>query len=689
MPIIIVDHVSKIFPARRGARALFGRGGLGSLLRTERREGCLALDDVSLNVEAGESLGIIGRNGSGKSTLLKILAGVTLPSRGEVQVTGRVASLLELGAGFHPMLTGRENIFLNGQILGLSRSEIAAIFDEVVRFSGVGAFIDQPVDTYSSGMYVRIAFSVAVHADPDIFLVDEVLSVGDEEFQRQCRRRIGELREAGKTILFVSHDLGLVHALCDRVVLLESGKMLSRGNAEETITYYLRRIGRAGGIHSMRHGDLEMLFVHGKISIYRSGVEITAPQGIQAIVQSLGTFHASSQADWEVIERSETHCRAKGRLPRVPLIFEFQMRLDAVQAHMVVEVELERPFKLDYYGVQIQLPAHYDTWITRSKQTRLPAHLPGDVAWTHVFFGDSQSDTGVAWASQADTMPPVRFRGPAEGEKGVWNVHNTDYMAGARVVALECYRPGSAQLEPGRMRLLSFSMDLSEDRTAVLETIAKARDEATLCWNGFSVYFEDGALQCTMDGQPITAHLHAHTQRRMGGMWQLSNQLRWDLPERKGARLRLVGHAHRAPLCEIWELEELGDGIRWRVWLESKAEIELGEMNVSIALDSCFSTWRTEEEAGVFPASLPEQREWLHCNARYEGRTIVAEADGRATVTLTALGGRPCGMSALITPPEIGVRVLQAILSPERAGVFRLAPGLHLMFDGVLQANRS
>ncbi|HNY86115.1 MAG TPA: ABC transporter ATP-binding protein, partial [Candidatus Hydrogenedentes bacterium] len=276
MAAIEVQHVSKSFPARRGARDLRGRGGLRDWILGRKSETFEALKDITFSVEQGETLGIIGRNGSGKSTLLSILAGVTLPSGGSVTVRGRIASLLELGAGFHPILTGRENIYLNAGLLGMRHAQTDAVYDEIVRFSGIGDFIDQPVETYSSGMYVRIGFSVAVHANPDIFLVDEVLSVGDEEFQRQCRRKIGELREQGKTIVFVSHDLGIVNTLCERVVLLSGGRMLDRGSTQKTINYYLRQVGAEKGIHNFSGGETEVTLCEGRVSVYHRGEELSA-----------------------------------------------------------------------------------------------------------------------------------------------------------------------------------------------------------------------------------------------------------------------------------------------------------------------------------------------------------------------------------------------------------------------------
>ena len=198
-----------------------------------------ALKDVSFTVEQGEVVGIIGRNGAGKSTLLKILSRVTAPTSGQVKVKGRIASLLEVGTGFHPELTGRENIYLNGSILGMRRQEIDRKFDEIVDFSGVEKFIDTPVKRYSSGMYVRLAFSVAAHLEPEILLVDEVLAVGDAAFQKKCLGKMGDVAREGRTVLFVSHNMAAIYMLCPTCIGLEGGKILWSGSSDEVITNYL------------------------------------------------------------------------------------------------------------------------------------------------------------------------------------------------------------------------------------------------------------------------------------------------------------------------------------------------------------------------------------------------------------------------------------------------------------------
>lgn len=199
-----------------------------------------ALRDINFEVKQGEVLGVIGKNGAGKSTLLKILSRVTTPSTGKIGIYGRMASLLEVGTGFHPELTGRENVFLNGAIMGMSKTEIKTKFDEIVDFAGVERYIDTPVKRYSSGMHVRLGFAVAAHLEPEILVVDEVLAVGDAEFQKKCLGKMKSVSGEGRTVLFVSHNMGAVKTLCNRGLLLENGTLTFDGNIDETVNRYLR-----------------------------------------------------------------------------------------------------------------------------------------------------------------------------------------------------------------------------------------------------------------------------------------------------------------------------------------------------------------------------------------------------------------------------------------------------------------
>jgi lipopolysaccharide transport system ATP-binding protein len=254
--VISVENLSKVYRLGQIGTGTFSydlklwwakmRGKPNPLLRIGETdhgnrvgEDLWALKDVSLTVKQGEVLGIIGKNGAGKSTLLKILSRVTAPTSGRVKVKGRIASLLEVGTGFHPELTGRENTYLNGAILGMSRQEIDRKFDEIVDFSGVEKFIDTPVKRYSSGMYVRLAFAVAAHLEPEILVVDEVLAVGDAEFQKKCLGKMGDVAKEGRTVLFVSHNMNAISSLCSLVTVINNGVLQYAGATKEGINYYL------------------------------------------------------------------------------------------------------------------------------------------------------------------------------------------------------------------------------------------------------------------------------------------------------------------------------------------------------------------------------------------------------------------------------------------------------------------
>ncbi|OGG44706.1 hypothetical protein A2841_01900, partial [Candidatus Kaiserbacteria bacterium RIFCSPHIGHO2_01_FULL_48_10] len=271
----LVGAVKKPFNAVRGKK-------------TSHREKFLALKDVNFSIQRGERVGIIGRNGAGKSTLLKILSQITPPTTGEIHLRGRVASLLEVGTGFHPELSGRENIYLNGAILGMKQKEIAKKFDEIVAFAEIEKFLDTPVKRYSSGMYVRLAFAVAAHLEPEILIVDEVLAVGDAQFQKKCLGKMEDVARGGRTVLFVSHNMAAVSQLCTRAILLEGGVIRQSGQPEQVISSYLSQQSKTDTA-SIELSDLKIRknslpnskLKWKKISLVNSKDELTATIGFQ------------------------------------------------------------------------------------------------------------------------------------------------------------------------------------------------------------------------------------------------------------------------------------------------------------------------------------------------------------------------------------------------------------------------
>jgi homopolymeric O-antigen transport system ATP-binding protein len=261
-----LENVSKKYLIRHETDAK--RSFTRKLFSFRKRENFWALKDISFKVHRGEALGIIGHNGAGKSTILKLLSRITTPTTGEIMINGRLAALIEVGSGFHPELTGRENIYLNGSILGMLRREITKKLDSIVEFAELRQFIDTPVKRYSSGMYVRLGFSIAAHLDPDILLLDEVLAVGDGAFQEKCIQRITELKKKGTTIVFISHDLSAIQKLCERVILLKNGHIEADGEPRETVELYQNSSRLMHATDKARPGQISREAVITSLSFY-------------------------------------------------------------------------------------------------------------------------------------------------------------------------------------------------------------------------------------------------------------------------------------------------------------------------------------------------------------------------------------------------------------------------------------
>ncbi len=341
---IRVEHVSKLYRRtlpgdrlRTLKSALVGR----SLTRgLKPEEAIAALEDVDFSVAKGEAFGIIGGNGSGKSTLLKLVAGMLKPTSGRITVAGRVAALIELGAGFHPEISGRENVFINGAVLGLTRKQVERRYAEIVEFSGLGDFMEEPVKNYSSGMYVRLGFAVAVHTDPDVLLVDEVLAVGDEAFAHRCLRRIEEFLAEGKTLLLVSHSLDLVDGVCDRVLWVENGHQRLVGEPRRVIDAYRQEVAeKEGEEHRAAKRERE-----------QAGEEV------------------SEELRWGSREAEITSLRM---LARTEERYHFETGEDMV---FEIRARADQPLDDFVFGVAVSTPRGFEVWGTN---TDLEGYVPG------------------------------------------------------------------------------------------------------------------------------------------------------------------------------------------------------------------------------------------------------------------------------------------------------------------------
>lgn len=691
MRLIEVENVTKVYRPRRGSNTLLA-DTLPGLFRRLPKQQVVALDDVSFTVESGEAFGIIGANGSGKSTLLKLLSGVTIPTSGHIRVYGRVASLLELGAGFHPQLTGRENIYLNARILGMSNEHINSVFEQIVDFAGIRDFLDSPVSTYSSGMYVRLGFAVAAYADPDVFLVDEVLSVGDEEFQRKCRTRIGELREQGKTMVFVSHDLNIVNTLCTRVVLLSKGKMISRGTPRQTIDYYLRQIGREAGIHTFTCGEMEAIFCHGRISLFRGGQELTAAGGLQMVMHCLGQLHHSVGANWTVEERGADFCRVRGQMARLPVTLNWDLRLESERLVWKVSFQAEQDLEMNEIRLVGYWPLVYKTWFYGHISGKFPELAPQDLSWQMFPPRAPFCMEAGASPSAASHLPSLAVIGETAHPYVGMTWGNTDYVGGARVLDIAARMRTEDNLLPRgehELATLEFRTEKSEEQAkAVVREHMSARVERensqrTVTSGKLQAVFDGGNVRYAYDGTEVTSFLHFYSSAYMLSLWNDSHDLQWSAPRLSEGRLDVTGESRRFAYRQHWEIEAVEGGISTRIWLEAMEPLEMNEYHASVVLKEEYNRWETPFERGEYPDYEPGQNDWRHVNRVYEaGRFARALSSSLPPVMFSVnAGSLPFRMTAINTGDYQRGRVLQALRTPD-SGLIRFEPGRHLYFEG-------
>ncbi|MBU1870080.1 MAG: ABC transporter ATP-binding protein, partial [Candidatus Omnitrophica bacterium] len=332
-----------------------------------------ALKELTFNIEKGETVGIIGENGAGKSTILKLIAGMLKADRGEVIVSGRVSGLLELGSGFQPELTGKDNIYLNASLFGLKKDEIEKKYEEIVSFVDIGRFIHAPVKCYSQGMFVRLAFAIAIHVDPDILLIDDSLSVGDEYFQRKCIKKIFEIKEQGKTIIFVTHDMNMLSRLCDRAIFIKEGRIVKDDSKDKVIPLYSQMVGEGRGVAVLNRGSLSLVFNNGRLLLNWKNKLITPNSGAHTVLRIADVWYHSSQADWQVSRESENKIVCIGTFYHLAIkqIWEIEL-LGSLDINIDIEIYSQQDAYIQEGSMSILLSCEYNKWLTSLESGDFP-----------------------------------------------------------------------------------------------------------------------------------------------------------------------------------------------------------------------------------------------------------------------------------------------------------------------------
>ncbi|MCK4860276.1 MAG: ABC transporter ATP-binding protein, partial [Candidatus Omnitrophica bacterium] len=396
-----------------------------------------ALKDISFGIKKGETVGLIGENGAGKSTILKLIAGILHSDRGEINVTGRVAGLLELGAGFQPELTGRDNIYLNTSLFGLSDGETKNMYEKIVDFAALGKFIHAPVKCYSQGMFVRLAFAIAIHINPDILLIDDTLAVGDEFFQRKCVRKVFQLKERGTTIVFVSHDANMIQRLCSRVILLKEGRLIKDDAADKVIPLYTQMIGARGGVGILEKNFLKVVFNNGRVFLNWQDKLLTPNSAAYTVFFIANKWYSSLQADWKVEKESGNKLVATGKFYQLALTQTWKLELiDDYTIKWNIEMESQEPLEVQEGYINIMVANDYTRWCTTLEQGDFPPIIEKDRDWFPLIESNIRKD-GIGVEKSAvsgNIIPSLIFQHLESPFSCDSQILNGDYFTNCRIL---------------------------------------------------------------------------------------------------------------------------------------------------------------------------------------------------------------------------------------------------------------
>ncbi|MDD5019264.1 MAG: ABC transporter ATP-binding protein [Candidatus Omnitrophica bacterium] len=564
-----------------------------------------ALRALDLEVSEGEVLGIIGENGSGKSTLLKVLAGMLKPDRGEVRVAGRVTGLLELGAGFQLELTGQENIMLNAGLFGLDPRETQRRYQGIVDFAGLGRFIHAPVKCYSQGMFARLAFSVAIHIDPDVLLIDDILAVGDEAFQAKCARKILEIKERGKTILLVTHDMQMLRRLCRRAILLKEGRLIMDGPCPKVVPLYSRLRGPQESVGTLERGPLRVVFNKGRIFIFWKEEMLTSGAGGHVVFLLGDAWVSSSQAEWDVRLEADDRLIATGTSYQKTWVQRWSAQIMPDGTLLWdISLEADESLGLGEAYVNVLLNKAYRSWVTPERSGPFP-DVDAEKKDGQVLSGEAAGMKCLAVEEEpAASLPAVVFEQADDGPLSHPYIINAAYPEPGRILQYRIFPVRGSQEGVARTHVsfagrLRVGMGRAARRTQdVFESYNLSGQEGALvCRGGRMMLYGKEAL--------LTTGQHVYTSMRVDGTWYSSGAARWEVSKEGSDRLVARGRWEGLALTQVWEFVKNGaDSFFWRVSLDIEKAVHLDELNMLCLCRPEYTHWFCDDVRGDFPAAF-------------------------------------------------------------------------------------
>lgn len=560
-----------------------------------------ALKNIEFDLEKGQSLGIIGANGAGKSTILKLIMGMIRPDRGEIFVSGKVSGLLEIGAGFQNELTGRENLKLNASMFGLSQEKIKEKTEAIIDFADIGKFIDAPVKCYSQGMFIRLAFAIAVYMDSDILLIDDTLAVGDEYFQAKCINKIFELKEQGKSIVLVTHDLNLLRRLCPRTLLLQGGRIIKDGPTEEVAPFYMHSLGASNTVATLQDKDTSLIFNNGKIHLSWKGKFITVNSGIYLSFCVGSERYSSLQADWKIEINSETSLVAIGQFRQPSLVLKL-----AIKLLLNGEIEMEISYGKDNSQpiteafLNILLTDKYNQWFTTMEAGAFPSLGQEDVKWAplledYLF----RTNIGVKTDSiEACDMPSLIFHSKDKNSKV--QIFNSDYLLNCRALQYKISSSTSAAQA-------AFSGKIIINPNNIENYLRNNKEDFELSNGRLKLLFDNGKIIVFWDNVIISKGSHIAFWIYANGKRYISDTANWDIKKINDNRIIVKGRWSGVALNVVMDIAVGQENV---VDIEVSIEVDgatvIDQQYLWFMFDSAYCLWRTKDGYGEFPKDFQD-----------------------------------------------------------------------------------
>ncbi|MBI4846582.1 MAG: ABC transporter ATP-binding protein [Candidatus Omnitrophica bacterium] len=568
-----------------------------------------AIKDASFSVEKGESLGIIGDNGSGKSTLLKLIAGLLKPDRGSLNTSGRICGLLELGAGFEPELTGKENIEFNACLFGLSKKQTDDVFEDIVDFAQIGRFINAPVKCYSQGMFVRLAFAAAIHMRPEILLIDDSLAVGDKHFQKKCIQKIFELKEQGITIIFVCHDMNLLRRLCERAILLKDGWIVKDGSADKVVEFYSQTQGNYEGVGLINKHGLSIVFNNGRMFLSWKDKLLTPGTGAYTALRYKDKWYDSLQAYWTMKEKHADKIVVTGEFLNPGLIQTWTIEVNA-QMQLLINIELssmfQESFEIEEGQFNLIMGDSYVQWHTPQETGSFPAIRREDNKWQAILGeGLCYKVIGVS-AGQASQLPVLAVEA-ADNAAGVYSqIFNADFATHCRVLQYRKFRLRNFSAEKSD-RCDFFSGKILLNIPDFKNYLSSSEHEFALENSELKAQIDKGRCLLFWRNELITKVSHIYCFLYANGQWYSSHLARWRVEKAADGSIVAQGSWPNLALIQQWKLCKTASGFfEMEVSLLVQQEVDIVQQHVCAMFSEGYELWSSDYGKGVFPEKFED-----------------------------------------------------------------------------------